>query len=90
MAWILPALLITAVSLWRRRPLGYLLAGPLLSFTVLMASAVLSMVISMVRAGYPVVLPQVITFIAALTVGMGLLIWYLRSFEIQCASSDEN
>lgn len=93
MSWILPALLITAVSLWRRRPLGYLLAGPLLSFVVLMASAVLSMVVSMAWAGYPLVLPQVVIFIVTLALGLGLLIWYLGSFEwprVAAADDDES
>src|SRR5262249_29902984 len=74
MSWILRALLITAISLWRRHSLGYLLAGPLLSFTVIISSAVLSMVLSMVWAGYPVALPQVVMFIAALLLGAGFLI----------------
>jgi hypothetical protein len=81
MSWILPALLITAVNLWRRRSLGYLLAGPMLSFIVFVASAVLCMVISMSRAGYPLEVPQVILFTAMLAGSLGLLIWYLRSLK---------
>jgi hypothetical protein len=59
--------------------MGYLLAGPLLSLAVIMAAAVLSMVVAMSRAGYPVEFPQVATFVATLTIGFGLLIWYLES-----------
>ena len=90
MSWILPALLITAVNLRHRRSLGYLLAGPMLSFIVFMASAVLCMVISMSRAGYPLVVPQVILFIATLAVSLGLLIWYLRSLRVAAADADES
>ena len=88
MSWILPALLITAVSLWRRHSLGYLLAGPLLSFIALMASAVLFMVMSMNQAGYPVVVPQAVIFIATLTLGIGLLIRYLRAFKATSCARD--
>jgi hypothetical protein len=90
MSWILPALLITAVNLRHRRSLGYLLAGPMLSFIVFMASAVLCMVISMSRAGYPLVVPQVILFTATLAVSLGLLIWYLRSLRVAAADADES
>jgi hypothetical protein len=90
MSWIFPALLITAVNLWRRRALGYLLAGPMLSFIVFMASAVLCMVILMSRAGYPLVVPQVILFIATLAVSLGLLIWYLMSLRVAAAHADES
>lgn len=81
MAWILPAFGIAAINLWRRRAVGYLLAGPLLSFVVLLASAVLSMIVSMHREGYALILPQVVMFIAVFAIGLGMLIWYLASFE---------
>ena len=32
MAWLLPALVITAVNLWRKQPIGYTLAGALLTW----------------------------------------------------------
>ena len=51
MAWMLPALAITAVSLWRKQPIAYTLAGALLTFFVLLTLAVLAMVVFMVRAG---------------------------------------
>jgi hypothetical protein len=93
MAWILPALLITAVRLWRRRSLGYLLAGPMLSFVVLMASAILSMVVSMSRAGYSVVPPLVVMFAATFAVGLALMIWYLASIApvgVAAVDADEH
>lgn len=78
MAWILPALGITAVGLWRKRALGYTLAGVLLSYIVLLALALLSIVVSMIRRGYPVIVPQVVIFGGLFAISLGMLIWYLR------------
>jgi hypothetical protein len=78
MAWMLPALAITAVSLWRKQPLGYTLAGALLTFFVLLALAVLAMVVFMARAGQPVVIPQVVIFVALFAASVGMLIGYLK------------
>ena len=81
MAWILPAFGITAVSLWRKQALGYTLAGALLSYCVLLILAILGMVMSMVREGYPVVVPQVVIFATLLATSLGMLIWYLKGLE---------
>jgi hypothetical protein len=78
MAWILPAFAITAVSLWRKQPLGYTLAGALLSYTVLLILAILSMVVSMSQGGQPVVVPQVVIFVTLLAVTLGMLASYLK------------
>ncbi len=83
MAWILPAFAITAVNLWRKKALGYTLAGPLLAYTVLLILAVLSMVVFMVREGQPVVIPQVAIFITLLAVSSGMLVWYLKGANDQ-------
>jgi hypothetical protein len=77
MAWILPAFGITAANLWRKRPLGYILAGVMLSFFVLLVSAILSMVLFMVRDGHPVSIPQVVIFGTLLVISLVLLIWYI-------------
>lgn len=81
MAWMLPAFLIVAVNLARRTPLGYTLAGAALTFVVLLVLAVLSMVVFMVRGGYPVVIPQVAIFVTGFVVGTGLLVWYLKALR---------
>lgn len=86
MAWILPAFGITAVSLWRKQALGYTLAGALLSYTILLVLAVLSMVIFMAREGYPVVTPQVVIFSVLFVFSLGLVIWYLRCSHSQANS----
>ena len=79
MAWMLPALAIMAVSLWRKQPLGYTLAGALLTFFVLLALAVLAMVVFMARAGQPIVMPQVVIFVALFAASIGMLIGYLKN-----------
>jgi hypothetical protein len=81
MAWILPAFGITAVSLWRRHPLGYTLAAILLAYCVLLISAILSMVVFMVRNGYPGVVPQVVIFVILFAASLGMLNWYLRGLK---------
>ena len=47
LAFLIPATIATSVLLWRRRPLGSLLAGPLLVFCALLAAAILSMAFEM-------------------------------------------
>jgi hypothetical protein len=79
MAWILPAFGITAVNLWRKQVLGYTLAGTLLSYAVFLVLAILGMVISMIREGHPVVVPQVVIFGALLAISLGMLIWYMKN-----------
>lgn len=81
MAWILPAFGITAVSLWRKQALGYTLAGALLSYTVLLALAILSMVEFMFWRDYPVVIPQLVLFFGLFAISLGMLIWYLRGLS---------
>jgi hypothetical protein len=81
MAWMLPAFLIGAVSLARRTPLGYTLAGAALTFVVLLVLAVLSIVVFMVRAGYPVIVPQVAIFGTSFVGGLVLLISYLETLH---------
>jgi hypothetical protein len=81
MAWILPAFIITAVSLRRKQALGYTLAGALLSYTVLLILAILGMVVEMVREGVPIVIPQVVIFGALLVISLGMFIWYMKGLE---------
>jgi hypothetical protein len=81
MAWILPAFGITAVSLWRKKALGYALAGALLTYGALLILAILSMAIFMIRAGYAVVVPQVAIFGTLFAIGLGMLVWYMRGLQ---------
>jgi hypothetical protein len=81
MAWILPAFVITSISLWRKHSLGYTLAGALLSFFVLLVLAILSMVVFEVWEGQPINAPQAIIFGTLFATGFGILVWYLRGFS---------
>ena len=81
MAWVLPAFGITAVSLWRRQALGYTLAGTILSFLVFLILAILSMVVSMIRGGQPIIVPQVVIFGAFFALSLGMLIWYMKGMN---------
>lgn len=81
MAWILPGFVITAVRLWRKQALAYTLAGALLSYIVLLVLAILSMVVSMVRNGQPVVVPQVAIFGVLFAISLGMLIWYTSGLK---------
>jgi len=81
MAWVLPAMGIAAVTLWRQRPLGYMLAAALLAFVVLLALAILSMVVFLMRGGHPVVVPQVVVFATLFMTSLGMLTWFMRSLR---------
>jgi hypothetical protein len=78
MAWILPAFAIAAVNLWRKRKVGYTLAGALLSFLTLLILAIMGMLIVQVWEGLAVVGPQVMIFGVLLAITLGMLIWYMR------------
>jgi len=86
MAWLLPALFITAVGLWHKQPIAYTLAGALLTFFLLMALAVLAMVVFMVRAGQPVVIPQVVIFVVMFAASSSMVIGYLKNLKSSPAS----
>lgn len=81
MAWLLPALVITAVSLWRKQSMGYALAAPLLANLVFLALAILSMIVFQARGGEPVVLPLVMIFVGLFAVSMGMLIGHLKNLK---------
>ncbi len=81
LAWLLPAIAITAISLWRKRSLGYTLAGALLTHFTLLTLAILSMVAFMVRAGQPVVIPQVVIYGVLFAVSIGMAIAYLKNLK---------
>jgi hypothetical protein len=51
LGFLLPAMIATAALLWRKKPMGQLLTVPLITFAVLMASAIISMIASMNTRG---------------------------------------
>ena len=81
MAWILPACGITIFSLWRKKALGYTLAGAILSYCVLLILAILGMVVSMAQNGQPIVLPQVLVFGVLFVISLGILILYMKGLR---------
>jgi hypothetical protein len=83
MAWRLPAFGIAAAGLWRKKVLGYMLAGVLLSYGVFLVSAILGMGVSMAWEDQPVAVPQVVIFGVLLITALGMLIWYLKSSKTQ-------
>jgi hypothetical protein len=82
MAWLLPALLVTAVSLWRRHSLGYVLAGALLANLSLLALAILSMAAFQGRAGEVVPIPSLIIFAVLFAASIGMLVSHLRHLNV--------
>lgn len=81
MAWMLPAMALTAVWLWRKRALAYTLAGVLLTFMSLLALAIMSMVAFMARYGQPASAGQAVIFGVVSVISAGMLVWYLRGLR---------
>ncbi|MGB3632522.1 MAG: hypothetical protein WA982_00625 [Rubrobacteraceae bacterium] len=78
MAWILPAMLLSSFWLWKRRALGYTLAGVMLTFGTMIVLAVMAMVVSMSLLGQAVAIGQAAIFAIVAAVILGMLAWYLR------------
>ena len=81
MAWMLPAMALTSVWLWKRRALGYTLAGVLLAFLSLLAAAIMAMMVAMWVYGQPVALGMAVVFGTVSAVSLGMLIWYLSGLK---------
>lgn len=81
MAWVLPAMLLAAVWLWRGRALGYVLAGALLTFGALIVVAVMAMVASMSLYGQDVAIAEASVFGTVALVIAAVLILYLRGLK---------
>ena len=82
MALIFPAMGLAAVWLWRKRDLGYTLAGVLLTTHLAAMLGVMSEMFSSVRYGHQTDIPPeftIIVIIAAVT--LGLLIWFLKELK---------
>lgn len=81
MAWILPANVLTAIWLWRRRAVGYALAGTLLSFLSLLVLAIMSMIVFEVIYGQVAALVPVAIFGSVFAISVGMVVWYLRGLK---------
>jgi hypothetical protein len=81
MAWMLPAMGLTAVWLWRGRPIAYALAGALLAFLSLMTLAIGAMMLAVYLYGEPAAPAMAAVFAAFSAVSVGMLVWYLKYLE---------
>jgi hypothetical protein len=81
MAWILPANVLTAIWLWRRRAQGYVLAGTVLSFLSILVLAIMSMLVFQVLYGVVAALVPVAIFGSVFAISVGMLVWYLRGLK---------
>ena len=81
MAWMLPAMALAALWLWRRHPLGYALAGILLTFTSVLLLAIITMVVAMKLYGQPVTVAPAAVFGIVAMVNMGMLTWYFKGLK---------
>ena len=78
LALYLPAMIITAVLLWRRKLLGYLFAGPLLVFSTLTGTAILAIFLVTSMKGMPTSVGIEAFFALIIVVSLVLSVLYLR------------
>ncbi|HXZ04187.1 MAG TPA: hypothetical protein VEH81_05095 [Ktedonobacteraceae bacterium] len=81
MGLLLPAMVITAMLLWRRKLLGYILAIPLLVFSVLTGIGILAIFVAMSLKGIPTSL--FVEFLFAVIIAVSLVICILFAREIK-------
>lgn len=79
-AVITPAAVLTGILLWRRKPLGYLLAAPLMLFCALVGVVVTAQSISQALAGLVFPVPVYIGMIGSWVVMGGFALALTRSF----------
>ena len=77
----LPAMIITALLLWRRKLLGYLLAGPFLVFSILTATAILAIFLVMSMKGMQTSFGIEAIFAIIILVGLVLSVLYVREVK---------
>lgn len=77
----LPAMIITAILLWRRKLLGYLLAIPLLVFSILTGIGILAMFLVMSSKGIPTSIVVELLFAIIVVVSLVLSVLYLREVK---------
>jgi hypothetical protein len=77
----LPAMIITVILLWRRRLLGYLLAIPLLVFSVLTGIGILAIFAVTSMRGMPTSLVVELVFAIIVAVSLVLSVFFLREVK---------
>ena len=78
LAFLIPACLLAAVQIWRRKPLGYLLSGPLLFKATLSGVLLTGGEMLKMQRGLPLALDQLSLYLFLAVVGMAGLVSYLR------------
>jgi len=81
MAFMLPAMIITAILLWRRRLLGYFLAIPLLVFSILTGVGILAIFVVTSIKGIPTSLVIELVFSLIVVVSLVLSVLYVREVK---------
>jgi hypothetical protein len=81
LGFYLPAMLITTVLLWRKNLLGFLLAGPLLVFSVLMGTAILSIFLVTGSQGIATSVGIEAFFALIIVVSLVLSVLYIRAVK---------
>jgi MYXO-CTERM domain-containing protein len=81
MAWMLPAMGLTAYWLWRRRTVAYVLAGVLLAFASLITLAIAAMMVTVRLYDQPVAVEMAAVFASVSAVSLGMLTLYLRGLK---------
>jgi hypothetical protein len=75
MALLLPGMLLAALWLWRKRAIGYVLAGALLTLLALLKLAIVAMAVLEMS------LPVAAFFGILSAISLGMLVWYLRELK---------
>ena len=78
---LLPAMIITAILLWRRKLLGYFLALPLLVFSILTGIGILAIFVVMSMKGMPTSLIVELLFAVIVVVSLVLSVLYVREVK---------
>jgi hypothetical protein len=81
LGFYLPAMLLTALVLWRRKLLGYLLAGALLVFSILTGTAILVIFLVMSSKGIPTSVGIEVFFAIIIVVSLVLSVLYIREVK---------
>ena len=81
LAFLLPALCVTAILLFRRKPSGYVLAPILLTLLAIMSLELVSILIVLGRSGFGMSVPMIIFFLVLFVAFTGLLWFYFAGQE---------
>jgi hypothetical protein len=81
MGLLLPGMIITAILLWRRKLLGYILAIPLLVFSILTGIGILAIFVAMSMKGMPTSLAVELLIAIIIVVSFVLSMLYVREVK---------